>query len=136
VCSGLLIGEMALEEMEVVVDGRDQASPLGDQEHGTDAAGGQALGALAEFVVDVGGGDHGDFALGSGLIGDAVEEPPPAPLQESLVVLSSDPTLAVSGRVGESSSHSKPSVAWKNEDPLTSCILPRTAGVFELLGGV
>jgi hypothetical protein len=84
--------------------------------------------ALSEFVVDVGGGDHGDLALGSGLPGDGVEEPPPALLQESLVVLSSDPALAFSGRVGEGSIHSKPSVAWKNEDPLTSCILPRTAG--------
>ena len=38
----------------------------GDQEHGADAAGGEALGALGEFVVDVGGGDHGGFALGLG----------------------------------------------------------------------
>ena len=31
----------------------------GQQEHGADAAGGEAVDALAEFVVDVGGGHHG-----------------------------------------------------------------------------
>ena len=88
--------------------------------------------ALAEFVVDVGGGDHGDFALRAGAIGDAVEEPPPTSLQEMSVAISIELALAFSGLLGESSSHSKPSVAWKNEDLFTSCILPRTAGVFEL----
>ena len=61
-----------------MVDGGDQAGAACQQEHGADAAGGEAVDALAEFVVDVGGGDHGDFAFGSGAIGDAVEDPPPA----------------------------------------------------------
>ncbi len=114
---GFVIGDMAFEEMEVVIDGRDQAGPLGHQEHGADAAGGQALSALAEFIVDVGGGDHGDLALRTGEIGDAVEEPPPTLLQETSVAISIGLALAFSVLLGESSSHSKPSVAWKNEDP-------------------
>ena len=36
---GFVIGEMALEEMEVAVDVADQADPAGQQEHGADAAG-------------------------------------------------------------------------------------------------
>ena len=55
---GLVIGEVPLEEVEVVVDVGDQAGPLGQQEHGADAAGGEALDALGELVVDVGGGHH------------------------------------------------------------------------------
>ena len=43
---GLVIGEVPLEQVEAVVDGGDQPGAAGDQEHGADAAGGQALGAL------------------------------------------------------------------------------------------
>jgi hypothetical protein len=82
--------------------------------------------------VDVGGGDHGDIALRAGVIGDPVEELPPASFQETTVAISSGLALAFSGLLGESSSHSKASVAWKDEDLFTTCILPRTAGVFEL----
>ena len=41
---------------------------LRQQQHGADAAGGEALDAIGEFVVDVGGGHHGLFAFGSGPI--------------------------------------------------------------------
>ena len=51
---GFVIGEMALEEMEVVVDVADQAGAASQQEHGADAAGDEALDALGQFVVDVG----------------------------------------------------------------------------------
>ena len=50
---GFVIGEMALEEMKLGVDGGDQAGAACQQDHGTDAAGGEAVDALAEFVVDV-----------------------------------------------------------------------------------
>ena len=76
------------------------------------------------------------FALWARMIGDAVKESLPALLQELLVAFSNDPVLAFSGLVGESSRHSKPSVAWKNEDPFTFWILPRTVGVFEFFLGV
>ena len=42
---GLEIGEVALQEVEVVVDGGDQSGAAGDQEQGADAAGGEALDA-------------------------------------------------------------------------------------------
>ena len=35
---------------------------------------GEALDALGQLVVDVGGGDHGQFAFGSGMMVDAVED--------------------------------------------------------------
>ena len=38
---------------------------LGQQEHGADAAGSEALDAIGQFVVDVGGGHHGEIALES-----------------------------------------------------------------------
>ena len=58
---------------------------LRQQEHGADAAGGEALDAIGEFVVDVGGGHHGLIAFGSGAILDAVEDPPPAFAEEPAV---------------------------------------------------
>ena len=63
---GFVIGEMALEEMEVGVDVGDQAGRACQQQHGTDAAGGEALDALGQFVVDVAGGDHGLSRSGPG----------------------------------------------------------------------
>jgi hypothetical protein len=77
---GFVIGEVALEEMDVVVDGGDQAGPPGHQDQGADAAGGEAVGALTELVVDVGGGDHRGLAFGAR--GDAVQQPPLPSSQE------------------------------------------------------
>ena len=78
---GLVVGEVAFEEMEVVIDVGDQPGPACHQEHGADAAGGQSLDAIGEFVVDVGGGDHGAFALGTGAVLDAAEDSPLASAQ-------------------------------------------------------
>src|SRR3954462_14901165 len=43
---GFVVGEVVLEEQEVAVDVADRADPPGDQEHGADAAGGEAPGAV------------------------------------------------------------------------------------------
>ena len=56
---GFVIGEVLLEEMEVVVDVADQAGPLGQREQGADAAGGEALDAVGQLIMDVGCGHHG-----------------------------------------------------------------------------
>ena len=71
---GFVIGEMPLEEMEVMVDVVDQAGPASQQEDGADAARGEALDAIGQFVMDVAGGDHGLVAFRSGPILDAVED--------------------------------------------------------------
>ena len=55
---GFVIGEMPLEDMEVVVDVADQADPARQQVHGADAPRSEALDAIGDFVVDVGGGHH------------------------------------------------------------------------------
>src|SRR5262249_53906235 len=113
---GLEIGEVALQEVEVVVDGGDQAGAPGDQEQGAQGAGGQALDPLTQLVVDVGGGDHGRLALGRGARGDAVEEPLPAPLQELAVALPG-PGALETGELGrENGHHSKPSEGWWHAD--------------------
>ena len=127
---GFVIGEMALEEMEVEVDGGDQAGGPCQQHHGADAADGQAVDTLAEFVVDVAGGDHGDFAFGCGLIPDAEQDLPPALSQELSVAFSGRPALASGSLPRDNDHHSKPSVAGKNADLISSCILPKTPGVF------
>ena len=56
---GFVIRKVAFEEMEVEVDEGDQARAPCQHHHGADAAGRKAVNALAEFVVDVGGGHHG-----------------------------------------------------------------------------
>ena len=113
---GFVVGQMPLEEVEVVIDVADQSGPARQQEHGADAAGGEALDAIGQFVVDVGGGHHGLFAFGSGPILDAVEDPPLAFAKDPAVAFSAFLAVAFSGFLGDSSSHSKTSVCWNSED--------------------
>jgi hypothetical protein len=61
--------------VQVVVDGGDQPEAARHQQQGAEAAGGEPLCAPAQLIVDIGGGDHRDLALGFGAGGDAVEEP-------------------------------------------------------------
>ena len=65
-----------------------KADLASQQEHGADAAGGEALDAIGQFVVDVGGGHHGLFAFGPGSILDAIENSPLAFAEESAVPFS------------------------------------------------
>ena len=65
------------------------------QEDGADAAGTEAVDAIGQFVVDVGGGHHGFVAFGPGSVGDSVEEPPPAFLEDPAVVFSGTPAAAL-----------------------------------------
>ena len=109
---GFVIGEMAFEEMEVVVDVADQAGPACQQEHGADAACGEALGALGEFVVDVAGGHHRLIAFGSGPVLDAVEDPLAPFAESSPVAFSARLAVAFEGLLGDSGGHSKVSEFW------------------------
>ena len=65
---GLVVGAMVFEQMQVVIDVSDQSSPACQQEHGADATWAQSLDPIAQFVVDVVGGDHGAFTLGTGAV--------------------------------------------------------------------
>ena len=113
---GFVIGQVAFEEVEVVVEVADQADLACRQEHGADAARGEALNALGQFIVDAGGGHHGQVAFGSGMILDAVEESAPAFAENPAVAFSRLLAVVFSGLFGESSSHSKVSVVWNSED--------------------
>src|SRR5271163_537597 len=115
---GLVIGEMPLEQMERVIDVADQAGPLSQQQHDTDAAGGKALDTLAQLIVDVGGRDHGPLAFGAGAIGNPVENSPQSSPQQPTSAFTGLPTIASGDLFRDNNHHSKPSVAWKNEDPL------------------
>ena len=63
---GFVIGKMHLEQMKIGVDVADQADPVRQEQHGADAAGAEALDAIGQFIVDVGGGHHGYGPLGTG----------------------------------------------------------------------
>jgi hypothetical protein len=97
---GLVIREVAFEELEVLIDVVDQPGTPGDHEHGADAARREALDPVGQFIVDVAGGEHGLFAFGTGPVLDALE----------------DSALALPERVEDIRFHSKASVAWKSED--------------------
>src|SRR5512132_4092749 len=107
---------MAFEEMEVVVDVVDQADPARQEEHGADAACGEAPDAIGQLIVDVGGGHHGLIAFRSGPIEDSFEDPPLAFAEDPAVAFSRLLAVAFSGLLGESSSHSKVSAVWNSED--------------------
>jgi hypothetical protein len=97
---GLVVGKMAFQEVEACVDIGDQSGSAGDQEHSPDAAGGESLNPISQLVLDVVGGDHGTFPLGTGTILDAAENSP----------------LALPQFVEDISVHSKASVDWNSED--------------------
>ena len=99
-----------------LIDVGDQPGAACDQEHGADAAGGEALDPIGQFVVDVGGGDHGALAFGAGPVLDAAE----------------DSALALPERVEDIGFHSKASVDWDSEDVLLPPLFPDRPGVFEL----
>ena len=120
----LVVRQVPLEDVDVGIDVADQPGPTRQQEHGADAPGGEAAGAIGQLVVDVGGGHHGRVALRPGPVEDAVEDPP-LPLVE-------DPAIALprllgvasgglspvvfSGILGDSGRHSKALVDWNSED--------------------
>ena len=97
---GLVVGKMAFQKMETSVDVGDQSGPAGDQEHGPDTPGGESLNPIGQFVLDVVGGDHGTFPLGTGTILDTAE----------------NSSLALPQFVEDIGIHSKASVAWNSED--------------------
>ena len=96
----------------------DQARASCQHHHGADAAGRKAVNALAEFVVDVGGGHHGLVPFGAGTIHNAVEDSPLAFPQELANLCWGLLTAVASWDLfRDDNHHSKPSVAWKNADP-------------------
>src|SRR4051794_11342671 len=113
---GFVVGEMAFEEVEVAVDVADQAGGVGQQEHGADAAGGEAVGAFGELIMDVGGGHHGAWGFGPGSILDAAEDSPPPLSEEIAVAFAAFLGVAIAAALGESGSHSKTSEAWNSDD--------------------
>src|SRR6202044_991078 len=50
---GFVVGQMALEQVEIAVDILDELDPLSQQEEGPDAAGTEPADAIGIFVVDV-----------------------------------------------------------------------------------
>ena len=109
---GLVVGEMALEQMQVVIDVGNQSGPACQQEHSADATWAQPLDPITQLVMNVVGGDHGLLALGTGAVFDAAEDSP----------------LASSQCVQDMRFHSKASVAWPNDDMRPPPLLPNHRG--------
>src|SRR4051794_14166863 len=109
---GLVVGLMAFEQVQVAIDIGDQSGPACQKEHGADAAGAQALDPLAQFVMDVVGGDHGAIALGAGSVLDPAQDSP----------------LALAEFVEDIRFHSKVSVVWPSEDMRPPPLLPNRRG--------
>ena len=59
---GFVIGEMNLEQMEALVDAIDEPDFLGEQMKSADAAVADAVNAIANLVVNVGGREDGPMA--------------------------------------------------------------------------
>ena len=114
---GLVVGLMAFEQVQLAIDVGDQSDPACQQEHGADAAGAQAPDSVAQFVMDVVGGDHGALALGAGTVFDAAKDSP----------------LALAEFVEDISFHSKVSVVWPNEDMRPPPLLPNHRGFSSFL---
>jgi hypothetical protein len=73
---GLMVGEVELEQVEVAVDGVDEADLARQGVKGTDAAAADAAGAVGDLVVDVTGGEHRTLAVGHiGLVEAARDAP-------------------------------------------------------------
>jgi hypothetical protein len=102
--------------VDVSVDVADQAGPLGQHVHGSDATGTEALDTISQLVVDVGRGHHGLVALWSGSIHNAVEDSPFPLVEDSPVAFSGLSPVAFWRFIGDSSRHSKTSVVWNSED--------------------
>jgi hypothetical protein len=64
----LVVGQVSLQEVEVLVDVVDQAGPLGKEVDRADATGCDGPGPIGESVVDVGGGHHRLGAFDAGLV--------------------------------------------------------------------
>ena len=54
----LVVGQMDLQQVQLAVEGVDEAAVAGQQVDGPDAAAGEAAVAGGEFIVDVGGGQQ------------------------------------------------------------------------------
>src|SRR5439155_3057418 len=104
---GLVIGEMTFEQMELVVDGADQAGLVSQEQHGADAASGEAGDALAQLVVDVAGGDHALVTLRLGEMDQSFENSPLPLPQEPAIAYSELFPLAFSLRLPDNNDHSK-----------------------------
>ena len=113
---GFMIGEMALEEMEVVVDITDQPDPPCQQQHGTDSPGVETLDAVGELIVDVARGDHRLFAFQPWSILDAVHDSLATLVQPTTVVIAGAFTGAFWRFPRYSGSHSKTSFVLNDED--------------------
>src|SRR5262245_40766199 len=117
---GFVVGEMPLEQVELAVDLLDEPDLLSQEEEGPDAPGTEPAGAPGRFVVDIGGGHHGYRPLGSGRIGEPFLNPPPPPLEESL--------LACRLLFSESRAHSKAPLSWNCEDVILPPLFQGLAG--------
>jgi hypothetical protein len=117
---GFVIGQMPLEQVQLVVDLLDEPDLLSQEEEGPDAAGTEAAGASGRFVVDIGGGHHGDRPLRARSIVEPFLNSSATFLKESL--------LACRPFFSESGAHSKAPESGNGEDVRSPPLLQELAG--------
>ena len=127
-----MIGTMALEDVQVMVDIADQTDPARQQQHGTDSPGVETLDAIGELVVDVAVGDHRLFAFQPWLILDAVQDSLATLVQSPAVVFTGASTGAFWRFPRYSGSHSKTSLDWNSEDLLLPTLFQNYRGFSSL----
>jgi hypothetical protein len=117
---GFVVGEMLLEQMEGAVDLPVELDLPGQEKDGADAASTESAGATGLFIVDIGGGHHGNRSLGPGRLGESLLEAPANLLEESL--------LACGAFFSDSGAHSKAPLPWNSEDVFSPPLFQKLAG--------
>jgi hypothetical protein len=110
---------MPLEEMQVAVDLLDESDLLSQEKEGADASGTESPGAIGPFVVDIGGGHHGEGPLGPGSIVESLLDSPPSVLKGSL--------LACGAFFSDSGTHSKAPLSRNSEDVFLPTLFQKLA---------
>ncbi|HMB04302.1 MAG TPA: hypothetical protein VKP69_11265 [Isosphaeraceae bacterium] len=80
----LVIGQVPLQQVEVLVDALDQPGLAGQEVDGPDAAGCDAPDPLGDLVVDIGGSHHRLGAFDPGLVLQSAEDSPLASVQPAV----------------------------------------------------
>jgi hypothetical protein len=129
----LEVGQVPLEQVEVLIEVVDEPERLGHEMDGPDAAGCDGPGAVGDLIVDVGGGHHRLVSFDTGLILDAIENSLTTLPEDSAVSFSVLVALVFSGLARDSSSHPKTSVVWNSEDVFSPQLLQKLRGFSSLL---
>ena len=117
---GFVVGQMALEQMQVAVDFLGELDFLSHQKDGADAPVAESPHAIGPLIVDIGRGQDGYRPLGSGRMVESLLDSPPSVLEGFL--------LACGAFFSDSGTHSKAPLLWNSEDVFSPTLFQKPAG--------